>query len=309
MEKLRYNWNIFGHEKQLEALERDLVSGNLPHAYLLAGPPKIGKYTVAGRLAKILQCDQRGCGECPVCINISKGYHPDTFEMTDDGETIKIEPMREMLKKLAMTTPGNHKVLLIKNIERMTPEAANALLKTLEEPGSSVMFLFTTSEPESVLATVLSRVRLLKFQSISPAKILEYLQVRSPLEAPEKLSRIADLSFGLPGRAIRFIEDPELFQSSIETLERIRTILKKNDLVEKFSLVSDVVQEDASLQEFFDIFLLAVRYTMLEEAEKGASSPRLQRTLAAVLQAQEVIRLQKRNINARLLFENLMLLT
>ncbi len=309
MEKLRYNWNIFGHEKQLASLERDLVSGNLPHAYLFAGPPKIGKYTLAGRLAKILQCDQHGCGECQVCINISKGYHPDTFEMTDDGETIKIEPMRDVLKKLATTTPGNHKILLIKNIERMTPEAANALLKTLEEPGSSVVFLFTTSQPESVLATVLSRVRLLKFQSISTAKILEYLKDRHPLEVPEKLSQIADLSFGLPGRALRFMEDPELLQSSTAMLERIRTILRKNDLVEKFSLVSDAVQEDEALQEFFDIFLLAVRYTMLEEAEKGTSTQRLQRTLGAVLQAQEVIRLQKRNINARLLFENLMLLT
>ncbi len=304
-----YRWNITGHEKQLGELERDLESGNLPHAYLFTGPPKVGKFTLAKRLAKILQCGDKGCGACAVCVNIEKGYHPDTLEIADDGETIKIETMRNILARLATTTPARHKILLMKNIERMTAETANALLKTLEEPPSQVVFLFTCSEPDSVLPTILSRVRTLKFRSLTTGKVLDFLTERYPLESAEKLRKVADLSFGLTGKALALLGNEELFNASSALLERVGNVLRRGETVEKFALVSEVTAEDATLKEFLDIFLLALRYRMIEDAENGGDRPKLRRTLKALARAQESIRLQKRNVNARLLFENLMLQT
>lgn len=298
-----------GHEKELKELERDLDSGNLPHAYLFAGPPKVGKFTLARRLAKILQCEHRGCGECAVCLNIEKSYHPDTLEIPDDGETIKIETMRNILARLATTTPARHKILLMKNIERMTAETANALLKTLEEPPSQVVFLFTCSEPDSVLPTILSRVRTVKFRGLTTAQVFDFLTNKYPLESPEKLQKVSDLSFGLAGKAMNLMQNAELFEASLVLLERVGNILRRGETVEKFALVSEVTAEDATLREFFDIFLLALRYRMIEDAENGGDRSKLRRTLKSLALAQESIRLQKRNVNARLLFENLMLQT
>lgn len=302
-----YNWGVTGHFKQLADIEKDLSSGNVPHAYLFAGPAHIGKHSLAKRLAKILQCDASGCGACAVCLNIEKSYHPDTIEIADNGETIKIEPMREILARLFTTTPGKYKILLVKNIERMTLETANALLKTLEEPPSKVIFLLTSSQHEELLPTVLSRVRVVKFQSLAGGKIKEMLREKFPLESEEKISAAADLAFGLPGRAIRLMENEEDFLQVTALFERVRNVLKKGDSVEKFALVNDATQDEKLFAEFFDIFLLALRYTMLEEAHNGKPSQKLQRTLRALAQTQDAVRLQKRNVNARLLFEHLML--
>ncbi len=317
-----YNWGVTGHDKQLGDVEKDLASGNLPHAYLFAGPAHIGKYTLAKRLTNILQCDSKGCGECAVCLNIEKGYHPDTIEINDDGESIKIEPMREILARLFTTTPGKYKILLIKNIERMTLETANALLKTLEEPPSKVFFLLTSSQHEELLPTVISRVRVLKLHGLVAGEIQKLLKEKYPLEPEEKNRTVTDLAFGLPGRAIRLMENEEDFEQVTALFDRVRDVLKKDDTVEKFALVNDATQDGPARSamarrpgseklfgEFFDIFLLALRYTMLEEARAGKSSQKLQRTITALEQTQDAVRLQKRNVNARLLFEHLMLQT
>ncbi len=318
MGQQNYNWKILGHEKQLRALEQDLAGGNLPHAYLFAGPSQIGKYTLARRLAQILQCEAGagqapGCGTCGVCINIEKSYHADTLEIADNGETIKIETMRNTLARMATTSPAKYKILLIENIERMTQESANALLKTLEEPGSQVVFLFTTNHLEDVLQTVLSRIRLVKFNSNGPEEILQFLKEKHPLEPEDKLKTVTDFSFGLAGRAIFFVEHPEDFEKVQVLFERVRNVLERGDIVEKFALVAEVTQDEKLFSEFFDIFLLALRYTMLQEAElngaESATSEKLQRTVSVLLQAQESVRLQKRNVNVRLLFEHLMLQT
>ncbi len=309
MTDFTYNWGIMGHKKQLRALEQDLKNGTLPHAYLFTGPPHIGKHTLAKRLATMLQCEKNGCGICGICINIEKNYHQDTIELADDGETIKIETMRNTLARLATTTPGKYKIFLVQNIERMTLEAANALLKTLEEPGSRVLFLFTSSAPEDLLPTVISRLRMMKFQSVLPAEILKFLQEKYPFEPAEKLQTIADLSYGLPGRAVLFTENQEDFLAVRELFGKVRTILQQGDIVDKFSLVATVTQDEKLFTEFFDIFLLALRYTMLDEAEHGGSPEKIHNTLNVIKQTQQSLRLQKRNVNARLLFEHLMLQT
>ena len=129
-----YDWNIIGHKKQLEMLESDIESGSLAHAYLLCGPGHVGKYTVAKKLASILQCENNFCGKCPTCIQIRKGQHLDTMEFENNREALKINQIREVIARCNMSSQSKYKIIILQSIGRMTTEAGNALLKTLEEP-------------------------------------------------------------------------------------------------------------------------------------------------------------------------------
>jgi hypothetical protein len=149
----------------------------------------------------------------------------------------------------------------------------------------------------------------IKFKTLTTAETLRLLQEKYPLVPAERIQEAANLAFGLPGRAIRFMEDETAFQRVLDLFERVRNVLKSGDIVTKFSLVAEVTQDDELFREFFDIFLLALRYTMLDEADRGESPQKLRNTVATLLQAQKALHLQKRNINARLLFEYLMLQT
>ena len=299
---------IVGHTNQQDSLRQDVAAGNLAHAYLFTGPPQIGKYSLARRLAKILQCAQGGCEDCAVCLNIEKGYHSDTLEMAAD-ELITIEVMRDTLARLSTTAVGRYKILLIKNIERMKPETANTLLKSLEEPASAVVFIFTTSSGDDILPTILSRVRTVKFKLLEPAEVLEILRKRYPLEDAPKLANVADLAFGLPGRAVMLMENPEMLARTRALFERVRKVLMNGDVIERFALVEEVTKDKKDdpqfFREFCDIFLLALRYRMLEEA--GEENDQLLRTASVITGTQRLLALQKNNINARLAFENLML--
>jgi DNA polymerase-3 subunit delta' len=164
---MKYNWSIIGHEKQLLQIEKDLESGNLAHAYLLSGPNSVGKNTVAKKMAGILQCENDFCHNCNACTQIEKGCHVDTVVFEDDGESIKIETVRKILERLSMTRQAPYKILLVQSLERMGVEAANSFLKMLEEPPERTVFIMTTDNVRLILPTILSRVRVVQFNSVS----------------------------------------------------------------------------------------------------------------------------------------------
>src|SRR5690242_13508236 len=123
--------------------------GRLAHAYLFVGPPESGKLATAYGLAKVLNCDQLngsfGCEECPSCQKINSGNHPDLMTLSVGvGETIKIDDIRGFIQRLQLRAfEAKCKVAVIQNVERLTTEAANALLKTLEEPGKDTLLVLT----------------------------------------------------------------------------------------------------------------------------------------------------------------------
>ena len=161
-----YNWNVIGHEKELGLLEHDFRENNIHHAYLFVGPEKVGKFRVAKSVAGILQCPENFCHSCPTCIQIEKKCHPDIIELEDDGQSIKIDTVRDIIARLNMTSQGRYKILLIQNIGRLTEEAGNCLLKTLEEPPQKTIFLFTVSQLRDIMPTIASRMRLIHFKKL-----------------------------------------------------------------------------------------------------------------------------------------------
>ena len=185
-----YNWNIIGHEKQLLALEHDIASDNLSHAYLLCGPSHVGKYTVAKKLASILQCENNFCGVCPTCIQIRKGSHIDTMEYENNHEPIKIGDIREIIARSNMCSQSRYKIVILQSIARMTPEAANAFLKTLEEPYPRTVFIMTAGFAKDVLPTIASRSRLMKFHLFSSDFLANKMRELYPESDEETISQV-----------------------------------------------------------------------------------------------------------------------
>lgn len=306
-----YNWNIIGHKKQLEMIEQDIESGNLTHAYLFSGPSRVGKFSIVKKLANILQCNNNLCNICPTCKQLQSGNHTDTIVLkSDEGESIKIEQVREIIARLQMTKQANYKLLLIKGAERLTPEAANCLLKTLEEPPPNTMIIMTTSNIREILPTIISRVRLIKFTAYSNKFIEEKLTDLYPDKDPDTIKQVASLSLGKSGKAIRLLENSELLQKYLNMYNVLCEFLEDKPLYTKFGAINEILKEEKSPDEFLDVFTHLVRTKLHSGIDVDTITPEKKQYYLDLLASTEETRsLLKRNINARLALENLALKT
>lgn len=299
---MKYNWQILGHEKQLNGIELDFSSGNIAHGYLLAGSNGIGKYTVAKKMAGILQCENDFCHSCSTCLQVQKGSHLDTAEILDDGESIKIEEVRKLVERLNMTRQSKYKVVLIQSLERMTTEAANSFLKMLEEPPEKTIFLMTTDNIQLLLPTIVSRVRVVKFAQLSHQILkTKLLEVYPHLEA-ETLEMVSLFSLGKTGRAVRLIENPDVLAGHLKIYNDIQNFLKTRNIVDRFTYIDDLVEDEKQLEIFFSLLNSVLRSKLLQ-SEEGES----EKIINSLLKVAETGMLLKKNVNSRLVLENLML--
>jgi len=162
----------------MQRFSRLTANHRLAHAYLLVGPQDSGKTQTALNLAQLVNCEsQTACGECASCRKIASGNHPDVHVIgNDEMDSIKIEEIRFLLSRAhLMAYEAKTKVFIIRNIELMTLEAANALLKTLEEPAANTLMILTTSVLEANLDTIKSRCHIVKFFPSSVNRIANLL--------------------------------------------------------------------------------------------------------------------------------------
>jgi len=303
-----YNWKIIGHKKQLEMIENDIASDSLAHAYLLAGPSGIGKFSIAKMLVNILQCPNNLCRECSICKQIQAGSHPDTMVIKEEGESIKIEQIREIIGRLQMTKQGKYKVLLIKGAEKLTPEAANCLLKTLEEPPQDTIIVMTTSNIREILPTIISRVRLIKFSAYSQNVLKEALRPLYPEAEEETLDQVCSLSMGKSGKAISLLEDSALLASYRTMYNTLCEFLENKPLYTKFKLIEDIIADEKNIEEFIDVFTHLVRNRLHKGIEDESLQTEKKEYYMNLLSSLEETRgLLKRNVNTRLALESLAL--
>ena len=252
----------------------------LAHAYLFVGPSYIGKGETSLALAKMINCernvereascDDEGefyCAQCPECLKITSGNHPDVRVIESGiGESIKIEQIREMLNQVKLRPfSGRQKVFILKNIENMTPEGANALLKTLEEPSASSLLLLTTSVPEKTLDTVKSRCQMIHFLPLSAERLAVQL-TDGDGESSLRAHFLAYFAEGCPGKAQRFKE--------------IQMFEKKNEVIDRFLLTTEsqaymkkILADKEQTREFLDVLLSWIRDCVL--IKTGIDSARL----------------------------------
>lgn len=296
-----YNWNIVGHQKLLEALERDITQGTLSHAYLFAGPEKVGKYTVAKKMAGILQCKENFCHNCPTCIQIEKGGHPDTIEFKGNEESLKVAEMREVIARLNLSTVSPYKIFLVEAIERMTPEAANCLLKTLEEPPQNTIFLFTTISLREVLPTIRSRMRVVKFHHCPDEAIKNELKILHPEADQGLIEQVSRFSLGKPGVAFQLMRNPEKLDLYRNLYQDLLRFLEGEAIFERFLYVQQCSEDSKKLEILLDILTHVVRSKLLKEEEFR------RKYLDLVDKIDFTKYLLKRNVNTKLALEHLML--
>jgi DNA polymerase-3 subunit delta' len=195
---------VVGHQRSLQILRRMIETGRIHHAYLFTGMEGIGKRLVALNMAKALNCAEPGgeaCDSCRSCRLIDKGVHPDIILIEPTGESIKIEQIRELERSIAFKPyEARWRVILIDRAERMTRDAANALLKTLEEPPPWTTVILSARTIESLPATVLSRCQRIRFSPLSHEEVKKVLLDRL---STEEITMLAPLTGGSPGRALQ----------------------------------------------------------------------------------------------------------
>ena len=211
-------WQVYGQDHILRQLDASLKQGRQAHAYLLVGPPHVGKMTLALNLAQSVNCLQgpgAPCGQCIQCTRIRLGHHADVRILSlsqGDPEgpprtVIGISDVKEILRQVNLKPfEGTNSVIIIDSVELMSEEAANAILKTLEEPPPQVLILLLTTDEESMLTTIRSRCRRLVLLPLAKDKMVDMLvaEHQASHQDAEMLSR---LSRGCLGLAINAIND------------------------------------------------------------------------------------------------------
>jgi len=224
-------WQVIGQDKLLSLLKQNLKERNIAHAYLLTGPRHIGKGTLAVNIAQAVNCDasEPPCGQCHSCFRIAQEKHADViFTHLNSSVEISIDTIRE-LQHLANLPPyeGKYKVFIINDAEYLSIEAANCLLKILEEPPPTVIWLLLASEENRLLPTVISRCQRLEFKLL-PMKQIQGILVDQYDIAPNKANLLARLSHGCLGWAISAVKDDNLLPQRTQNINKFVSLLTAN---------------------------------------------------------------------------------
>lgn len=190
---------------------RDIARhGEVPHALLFTGPRGVGKSSTARLLAAALFCPAGEPDGCPSCVKAARGVHPDLHLVEAEGNAIRIEQVRDLERELTMKpVEAGRRVAIIDEAQLMNQEAANTFLKTLEEPPPETHIVLVAEGRESLLPTVVSRCREVRFSALGRKDIEDFLVRREGLEAAEA-ERLARLSGGIFGRALLWSRNPDL---------------------------------------------------------------------------------------------------
>lgn len=232
--------NIIGHKRQIEVLRRSIVSGQIPPAYLFHGEEGIGKKLVAVELAKALNCasvrDGEPCGVCQSCRTIDSGCHPNVSAMAIElnektGKPrleITVKQVRDAQEYLSLRPVGDgRKVLIVDGAHQMNEEAANAFLKTLEEPPGESLIVLVTSRPGYLLQTIHSRCRSVVFSPLPVDDVAAALAAKTGMSGADA-SFVARMTGGRLGAAIA-AEPAELRARREEFLALMDTLASGGD--------------------------------------------------------------------------------
>jgi DNA polymerase III subunit delta' len=272
--------DILGQERVIGFLRHALQSEQIPHALLFLGSEGVGKGSTALALAQALNCenrqaDQDACGHCRSCRWFATGSHPDFWQISPVGEAvqpqIKIEQIRELRRQVGFhPLAGNWRVVLLKPAETLNEAAANALLKTLEEPPEGNVFILTAVGDRDLLPTIVSRCRRLAFGAIPQSILVRELRRQKGLSA-EQASLVAVIHYGSLGRALA--EDlPELVARRDQVVSELE-LLQQGTVGEVLQWATAKGKKAAGLDQF--ILLARLWYRDLLALACGAAPGQL----------------------------------
>lgn len=264
-------WPIIGHEWAIDLLDRSITTGKLSHAYLFVGPRQVGKHTLAKATAQVILCtgDQPPCGRCRACRLVMADRHPDVRLIAPEGASIKIDAIREMQHAVSLSAvEGRYRVVVIDQFDQATTSAANALLKTLEEPPGMVVLLLTATRLESLLPTIVSRCQIISLRLVPVERVVAALRARGVEAGRARL--LGRLSQGRIGWALAAVQDDQMLAQREQTLEAIRSLVHGSH-VERFSWAQSLSRKPDHVPQVLEVMASWWRDVLLLAAGSTAA--------------------------------------
>jgi DNA polymerase-3 subunit delta' len=213
--------NIYGHSRQIGMLQKAMSQGRLGQSYIFSGLAAIGKKTLALEFARAMNCEKLStlhdsCGLCPSCRKMISGNHPDMHIIETQSQFIRIDAIRAIQEQMTFKPlEGGKRIFIINDADKMNEQAANALLKTLEEPSIDNFLILITARPYWLPQTILSRCRQLRFTPLSAETVARFLVEKMEIDKTQA-SLLANLSGGSIGEALDLkTEEMIVFRSEL----------------------------------------------------------------------------------------------
>lgn len=267
---------IIGQEHIKEHLLHAMEQNKVSHAYLLQGELGAGKEFIARAFAALLQCERRennACGQCRSCKQIESKNHPDVIWVTHEKpNTIGVEDIRTQLNQDIEIKPyyGPKKIYIISECEKMTVQAQNALLKTLEEPPSYGLIILLTTNAEALLSTILSRCVVLRMRPVEDSKIEEYLM--NKLQIPDYKARVcAAFARGNMGKA-KALAESEDFEHIKEEAVSLLKYIQDMEISEIIAAIKKINDYKFDISNYLDIIMVWFRDILLFKATKDPNA-------------------------------------
>lgn len=310
---MKSDWNIIGHKKQVDYLQKQIESGKINHAYLFVGPANLGKFDVAKQFSDVLFQD-------PIDKKNNK-INPDFYlvEPSQDKktQTITVAQVRELRKKFATKSWGsNWQIAIIKQADLMNLQAANALLKTLEEPGQQQIIILVAEYIDQLPKTIISRCQILKFLPVKNQEIEQYLLENSKDQDKNQIAIISSLANGQPNIAVQYLNKPSLFKKYQQDIDFSLNLFKQDKLNKRLSILEKVAKKDPSpfislwLKLWRDILLiknnqpnLIINHNYIKELTSLCKKYDSQK-IKQIIRELEKIKNSTQNINNKLLLED-----
>lgn len=321
-------WDLIGHEWAVKMLQGQLARDQLNHAFLITGPQGIGRRTLALRLAQAVNCTYPpepgvACQSCRSCQQIGRMQHPDLsiVQAEQVGGTLKVDQVRELQRSLSLAPyEARYKVAILLRFEEAHLSAANALLKTLEEPPDSALLLLTAESAENLLETIVSRCEVLRLRPLTVLQVQAGLQQRWDLNE-EDARLLAHISNGRLGFAVQLHQDVDFMEQRREWLEALVRLLSYGR-VDRFHFAEKASKDRAALRLMLTIWLTFWRDVLLvvsaakipltnldfeHEIREIASGLNLATSQIIVARIEDLITAVDANANTRLVLEVLMI--